>query len=152
LGRNGILITDKYGPRVRLCKVFTDLPLVPDKPIDIGVQAFCEICQKCAENCPGQALKYGERTAEHNSQSNNVNILKWPIQAENCIRWWARNRSDCSNCIRVCPFNKPDTLLHRFVRWNVTNLPLLNRLIKSMDDVMGYGRQELGDPDEEFYE
>jgi epoxyqueuosine reductase QueG len=48
LGRNGILITPKYGPRVRLCKVFTDLPLVHDKPVDLGVQAFCEICKKCA--------------------------------------------------------------------------------------------------------
>jgi len=27
LGRNGLLITPQFGPRVRLCKVFTDLPL-----------------------------------------------------------------------------------------------------------------------------
>jgi hypothetical protein len=33
LGRNGLLITPYYGPRVRLCKVFTDLPLIPDNPI-----------------------------------------------------------------------------------------------------------------------
>ncbi len=84
LGRNGILITEKYGPRVRLCKVFTDLPLVHDKPVDLGVQAFCEICEKCAKSCPGQALKHGERTAEHNNISNNVNLLKWPVNAE---RW-----------------------------------------------------------------
>ncbi|MHA1328609.1 MAG: reductive dehalogenase domain-containing protein [Promethearchaeota archaeon] len=32
LGRNGLLITPKYGPRVRICKVFTDLPLIPDEP------------------------------------------------------------------------------------------------------------------------
>ncbi|NVM36262.1 MAG: hypothetical protein HWN81_11760, partial [Candidatus Lokiarchaeota archaeon] len=28
LGRNGLLLTPEFGPRVRICKVFTDLPLV----------------------------------------------------------------------------------------------------------------------------
>jgi reductive dehalogenase len=150
LGRNGILITEKYGPRVRLCKVFTDLPLVHDKPVDLGVQAFCEICEKCAKSCPGQALKHGERTAEHNNISNNVNILKWPVNAERCIQWWAKNRAHCAVCIRVCPFNKPDELLHRIVRWHVNCLPQFNRLYKWMDDVAGYDKQVLGDPIDEF--
>ena len=30
LSRIGILITPEFGPRVRLCKVFTDLPLQAD--------------------------------------------------------------------------------------------------------------------------
>jgi len=42
LGRNGLLITLEYGPRVRLCKVLTDLPLEPDKPIEFGVKEFCK--------------------------------------------------------------------------------------------------------------
>jgi reductive dehalogenase len=150
LGRNGILITDKYGPRVRLCKVFTDLPLVHDKPVDLGVQAFCEICGKCATHCPGQALRHGERTAEHNNICNNVNILKWPVNAERCIGWWAKNRCGCSNCIRVCPFNKLDTPLHRFVKWLVENHPRLNSFNLRMDDLVGYGEQVLGDPMDEF--
>lgn len=151
LGRNGILITPNYGPRVRLCKVFTDLPLLHDKPVDLGVQAFCEICENCAKHCPGNALKYGEKTAEENSISNNVNILKWPIKAEKCIQWWAKNRCHCSNCIRVCPFNKPDTRFHRMVRWHVNYLPKFDRFYKWMDDVSGFGKQVLGDPMDEFY-
>jgi reductive dehalogenase len=141
LGRNGILITDKYGPRVRICKVFTDLPLVHDKPVDLGVQAFCETCERCAQKCPGQALKRGERTAEHNNISNNVNIRKWPVNAERCIQWWFKNRAHCTVCIRVCPFNKPDNGLHRFVRSIVGGTSALNRLFLWGDDVMGYGRQ-----------
>lgn len=150
LGRNGILITEKYGPRVRLCKVFTDLPLLHDKPVDLGVQGFCEICEKCAKSCPGQALKHGERTAEHNNISNNVNLLKWPVNAERCIQWWAKNRAHCAVCIRVCPFNKPDELLHKIVRWHVNYLPQFNRLYKWMDDVAGYDKQVMGDPIDEF--
>jgi reductive dehalogenase len=145
LGRNGILITPKYGPRVRLCKVFTDLPLVHDKPVDLGVQAFCEICEKCAKKCPGQALKLGERTAEHNNISNNVNILKWPVNAERCIKWWLKNRAHCTVCIRVCPFNKPDTFFHRFVRFMVSNVPAFNRLMFWGDDLMRYDKQVIED-------
>ena len=150
MGRNGILITDKYGPRVRLCKVFTDLPLIHNKPIDLGVQAFCEKCEKCAKYCPSQALRYGERTAEHNNICNNVNILKWPVNAEKCIKWWAKNSAHCTVCIRVCPFNKKDTSFHRTIRWHVNYLPQFNRFYKWMDDLMGYGKQVLGDPIDEF--
>ncbi|MHA1899701.1 MAG: hypothetical protein ACTSW5_02310, partial [Promethearchaeota archaeon] len=31
-GRNGLLITKKYGPRIRICKVFTNMPLIDDAP------------------------------------------------------------------------------------------------------------------------
>ncbi|OQX54986.1 MAG: hypothetical protein B5M54_04170, partial [Candidatus Aminicenantes bacterium 4484_214] len=37
LGRMGLLVTPKYGPRVRLAKVITDMPLLPDAPIRFGV-------------------------------------------------------------------------------------------------------------------
>ena len=40
LGRNGLLITEPYGPRIRVCKVFTDAPLVTDEPIAFGVREF----------------------------------------------------------------------------------------------------------------
>ena len=62
LGRNGLLITPKYGPRVRISKVITNLPLVPDSPIDFGVTEFCEACEICSEECPSQSLQYGERS------------------------------------------------------------------------------------------
>ena len=39
-GRHNYLITEKYGPRVRLATVTTDLQLIEDSPVDIGVQDF----------------------------------------------------------------------------------------------------------------
>lgn len=141
LGRLGILITHKYGPRVRLCKVFTDLPLVHDRPVDLGVQAFCETCELCAKRCPSQALKRGDRTAEHNNISNNINIMKWPVDAEKCIGWWFRNRAHCTVCIRVCPFNKPDSPLHRVVRGTVGTTSVFNKLLLWGDSLIGYGKQ-----------
>lgn len=38
LSRVGYLITKAFGPRVRLAAVTTNMPLVPDKPVDLGAE------------------------------------------------------------------------------------------------------------------
>ena len=141
LGRNGLLITEKFGPRVRLCKVFTDLPLVPDEPHFFGVEDFCRKCMKCAKDCPSQAISFGEKTTEALSRSNNPGVLKWPVNAKQCFKYWIANRLDCANCIRVCNFNKEPGWLHDLVRVFVKNAPWLNPLFVRLDDVLGYGKQ-----------
>lgn len=105
LGRNGLLITPQFGPRVRLCKVLTDLPLTPDKPICFGVQQFCETCRRCLENCQAHAISEN-RTAEAITMSNNSGIMKWQADGEKCFRFWSEKGIDCSACIKVCPFNR----------------------------------------------
>jgi len=145
LARNGLLITPEFGPRVRLAKVLTELPLVPDRPIEFGVWDFCMQCEKCAAKCPSQAIAHGEPTDKPNNVSNRKGVLRWPINAETCLAFWAKNGTDCSNCIRTCPFNKPAGLLHDTVRWGIRTLPRLNRLFLWGDDLLGYGGK--GNPD-----
>ena len=48
--------------------------------------------------------------------------------------------SDCAACIRACPYTKPDTLLHRLVRFYVSRNPLNQRLALWLDDLF-YGRK-----------
>ena len=142
LGRNGLLITPQYGPRVRISKVLTDLPLAPDEPVDLGVIKYCEKCKKCAKYCPGQSILWSEkRTTEPNNISNASGELKWPIDAEKCLTFWSRNEGSCMNCIRVCPFNKPPGWLHGLSRWLVKHTPWLDSLMVKMDDIFGYGKQ-----------
>jgi epoxyqueuosine reductase len=145
LARNGLLITPTYGPRVRLAKVFTDLPLIPDKPIEFGVWDFCMTCEKCAQKCPSQSIMHGQPTEKPNNISNREGLLRWPINAETCLAFWAANGTDCSNCIRTCPFNKPAGRLHDSVRWGIKNLPFLNPLFLWGDELLGYGSK--GSPD-----
>lgn len=140
LGRHGMIITPVFGPRIRLAKVFTDLPLTADKPIEFGVLHFCEKCKKCAEHCPGQAISHGARTDKALNVSNNSGILKWPVDAEKCFGFWAKNGTCCGNCIRVCPFNKAKGFLHSSVRWFVRNTPWLDGFLKNIDTVMGYDK------------
>jgi ferredoxin len=107
LGRNGLLITLEYGPRVRLAKIFTSLPLVPDKPLNIGVNCFCKQCSLCAEACEAGAISIEENPSfQPACKSNNPGVLKWYVDGEKCYEFWCDNGTDCSNCIAVCPYNK----------------------------------------------
>ena len=140
LGRNGLLITERFGPRVRLCKVFTDIPLNYDSYRPFGVVEFCKVCKKCATACPSQAISHGDMTKEGPSLSNQSGVLKWYIDPESCFAFWAKNRMDCSTCIRVCPFNKPLGILHESVRAVIQRTSLFNRSFVWMDGLMGYGK------------
>jgi hypothetical protein len=52
-----------------------------------------------------------------------------------------RNRSDCANCIRVCPFNKPAGKIHDFSRLLVRKkTPIFNRFLIWIDDILGYDK------------
>jgi ferredoxin len=106
MGRHGMLITPEYGPRVRLCKVYTDLPLEVDLPVEFGVKEFCKGCKLCAEACPVGAIP-GERDPgwEPACSSSNPGALKWYVDGEKCYVFWLDNGTDCSNCVSVCPFN-----------------------------------------------
>ena len=106
VGRNGLLITPEYGPRVKICKVFTDLPLIPDKPIEFGVTEFCLGCERCAEECEVEAIQKGPPSWEPSCASSNPGTLKWYVDGEKCFEYWCDNGADCSTCVSVCPYNR----------------------------------------------
>lgn len=145
LGRNGLLITPKFGPRVRISKVLTDLPLVADSPIDFGVTEFCTVCQKCTETCPSQSIRRGERTTEPNNVSNAAGALKWLTNAETCRMYWARTKRSCTICVASCPYNKVPTWPHRIVRWLTDNARWADSLYVKMDNWLGYGKPKKPD-------
>ena len=108
-GRHGLLITEEFGPRVRIGKIFTDLPLAHDRPTSFGVRAFCDICRRCSEACPVNAIPDGPPTDEVYNRSNLIGVRKWSVDAERCFRFWSNQNSDCSICVRVCPYNRDFT-------------------------------------------
>ncbi len=106
LGRHGLLITPEFGSNIRLCKVLTDMPLIKDEPIDLGIAEFCENCHLCAEHCPSQSISYEKQSFEGVCANNNPGVKKWYIYGENCLRFWQENGASCANCIAVCPFTR----------------------------------------------
>ncbi|MFX0207333.1 MAG: 4Fe-4S binding protein [Candidatus Hodarchaeota archaeon] len=53
IGLNRLLITKKFGPRVRITGVITDAPLNPDKKLD---EEICDNCGLCINACPVSAI------------------------------------------------------------------------------------------------
>jgi len=142
MARNGLLVTPAFGPRIRLAKVLTDLPLRPDRPISFGVWEFCRICKKCARKCPSQSIMHGGPSEKIHNISNREGVRAWHINAETCLSFWAKNGTDCANCIRVCPFNKPAGWFHDLVRWGIHHAPGFNPLFLRGDGLMGYGKRK----------
>ena len=138
--RMGLLITEKFGPRVRLCKVFTNLPLQSDSYHRLGALEFCKTCKKCATRCPSKAISFGDMATEGHNISNQSGVLKWYVDAEKCFSFWAKNRMSCSICISVCPFNKAPGMVHDAVRALVKRTTLFNALFTRMDCILGYDK------------
>lgn len=111
VGRHSLLITPEYGPRLRLGKIYTNMPLEISDPIKFGVKEFCDICQRCSTACPPKAITPDPPSRDAPSISNLRGIKKWTTVAEKCFAFWAGQNSDCSICVRICPYNRD------FSRW-----------------------------------
>lgn len=133
IGRLGYLISPKFGARIRLGGVTTNLPLIPDKPITFGVQDFCRKCLKCATNCPSNAIPSGSETEVRG-------VEKWPLNIEQCLYYWRLAGTDCGLCMKVCPFSHPPTLMHNLVRTGIRNSAVARTLAVWGDDLL-YGRK-----------
>lgn len=98
IGRNGLLITKKYGPRVRLGIVTTDMPLETDGAVDFGIAQFCRECKRCVNTCPGKAIPPGPETEVDG-------VPRWRIDPDECYRKWRSLGTDCGICLASCPFS-----------------------------------------------
>lgn len=144
-GRNGLLITKDFGPRVRIGRIHTDMPLVHDKPKSFGVRQFCDTtCRRCADSCPPQAISHDAPTAEVPTQSQMKGIVKWQVHPERCFKFWANQGTECGICMRVCPYNKDISrwwkrLYYRF--WQRLAASPLKRLALKLDLALGFGKR-----------
>jgi reductive dehalogenase len=139
MSRIGDIVVHPFlGPRFKAAVVTTDLPLVPDKPIDVGLQDFCTKCKKCARECPSGAISSGDKVILNGYQ-------KWPLDVEKCTAMRVGNKrgSGCGTCVKVCPWNKPYTPFHRAVGWAIRHSSFGRTLATWGDDFMGYGKPDL---------
>lgn len=113
VGRNGLLTTKNHGARVRLCKVFTDIPLQFDEKVDFGLTDYCRRCKRCAEACENEAISFdNEPSFKIHSKSNTKGIYRWAVNVDKCYEFWVDNGGECSTCITVCPFNLRDGIMY----------------------------------------
>ena len=136
IGRMGILMTPRLGPRVRLGVVSTDLPLIPDeRRYDTSMLDFCRICVKCATNCPSQAIPSEDRLEIDGA-------LRWRINADKCFHYWNVIGTDCGICMSICPYSHPDNWGHNTIRWAIQRFGAARRAALWLDDFF-YGREHV---------
>ena len=130
------------GMRFKTSVLTTDIPLIPDKPIDFGIQTFCSNCKKCARECPSQAIPFGGKVIFNGYET-------WKPDSERCTMYRATNMkgSACGRCVKTCPLSKDVTwdgpLHHRLGSWFGLHAmwakPVLSKFAIWMDDVLGGG-------------
>lgn len=131
-GRFGNLITLNWGSNVRINAVTTDLPLIPDKPIHIGVADICEKCTRCIDYCPMKAIPIEEMEF--------MGVRTWKPNFWKCRRATVvglsnvTDASTCTLCRDVCPFVKDTTTpAHKLGRYMVSRSSIGRRFILNLD-------------------
>lgn len=99
IGKNKLLINDKYGSFCFIGYVVTDMPLEISEPLE----KVCLNCGKCVKNCPSGALLKGDFSICLSEITQKKGELS-PAEKE-LVR---RNGSafGCDICQMVCPMNK----------------------------------------------
>jgi epoxyqueuosine reductase QueG len=96
-GLNNVVVTAKYGPRIRWNSVITTAPLTPSALL---VAKTCNglACRECVQQCPGGALSTLPEAEEHRVWLNPPARTQW----DTCRS--TRLATDCTGrCLRVCP-------------------------------------------------
>ena len=148
LSRLNKLVTPEFGPAVRLCKVFTDLPMACDKPVDFGLVEFCKKCKKCAEACPSGALSFDDEPSfKTRGPWNNPGHKAWFEDSYLCFQHWQQVDNGCGICLASCPYTKAaQAWIHDVVKATASVAPAADGLFRIMDNALGYGRQH--DPEQ----
>ena len=145
LSRIGELVLNPFvGPRLKTVVLTTDMPLEVDKPIDFGLQYFCNNCWKCARECPCDAISWGNKVMFNGYEM-------WKPDVERCARYRLTNAkgSACGRCMKTCPLNKVVTadgaIAERIASWCGINArwlkPALVPVAVRLDDWFGKGKR-----------
>lgn len=96
-GKNSLLLSPEFGPRIRLVSVVTDARLPSSKPLRSDL---CGNCTRCLQACPAKALKPGMVVDKEKCDVHHVRIGEL-LQ----LKDWEQV---CGVCIRVCPVGRSE--------------------------------------------
>ncbi|MFW9878134.1 MAG: 4Fe-4S dicluster domain-containing protein [Candidatus Thorarchaeota archaeon] len=98
IGRQGLLITKKFGPRQRLSLISINAgPLLENKYEEFEISEFCRKCKRCINFCPVNAIL--------DKPIFNENGTITHINSEKCFEYFYET-AGCSVCIEKCPFHR----------------------------------------------
>ncbi|WP_204114620.1 2Fe-2S iron-sulfur cluster-binding protein [Shimia biformata] len=135
VSRIGEVILNPYlGPRLKSGVVTTDMPMAHDRPIDFGLQNFCENCNKCARECPSGAITAGPKL-----MFNGYEIWKSDSQKCATYRIGTLGGAMCGRCMKTCPWNLEGLFAEAPFRWAASHIPAAAPMLAKLDDKVGNG-------------
>lgn len=135
VSRIGEVILNPYlGPRLKSGAITTNMPLTHDKPIDFGLQNFCNNCNKCARECPSGAITAGPKT-----MFNGYEI--WKSDSQKCTQYRITQPAGamCGRCMKTCPWNLEGLFAEAPFRWAASHVPGAAKALAKLDDKLGNG-------------
>ena len=129
-----VILNPFLGPRLKSGVVTTNMPMTYDRPIDFGLQDFCEKCNKCARECPSGAITAGPKL-----MFNGYEIWKSDSQKCATYRITTEGGAMCGRCMKTCPWNLEGLLAERPFRYAAMNFPVLAPWLAKLDDAVGNG-------------
>ncbi len=129
-----VILNPFLGPRLKSGVVTTDLPMAHDRPIDFGLQRFCESCNKCARECPSGAITAGPKL-----MFNGYEIWKSDSQKCATYRITTLGGAMCGRCMKTCPWNLEGLFAEAPFRWAAMNIPAAAPALARLDDRLGKG-------------
>ena len=101
IGKNCLLITPQYGPRVRWVSILTDAPL---QPTGEGImEPRCGECTACADICPVNAIR-GKAFSEDESREMRFDAHKCEAYFNSLTS--AGKLYVCGMCLYACPHGR----------------------------------------------
>ena len=97
IGRNGLLITPRFGTRVAIILTATDLPA----PEDAGKAKPCAGCGRCMAACPAGAID--ETGMAHPERCLRNFMMEGVVAPEELREKMGQRLLGCDICQRVCP-------------------------------------------------
>jgi epoxyqueuosine reductase QueG len=89
IGRNNLLVNEKFGSRIRLVTLLTDLPLVAD----FSVSRDCGSCQACRSVCPAEAISERPEDFDHLRCYEQLKVFSKNLHFSHHI---------CGICVKAC--------------------------------------------------
>jgi epoxyqueuosine reductase QueG len=89
IGRNNLLVNEKFGSRIRLVTLLTDLPLVTDAP----QPRDCGSCRACLSVCPAGAISERPEDFHHLRCYEQLKIFSKTLHFSHHI---------CGICVKAC--------------------------------------------------
>lgn len=103
IGKNGLLITEKYGPRQRMGAVLTDMPVRGRAEL---LENKCGDCTECIDRCAMKVLKGPSFKRHPESRDLVIDWAKCGKYEAKLIGDGSRPERACGRCISVCPFSR----------------------------------------------